>query len=204
MCFLFFFYLSVSLFTLKYCLQLSLYTRPAEDKNTVYISTTYLPSRFHIFLSPTRLIAVTPTLYLSLTLSLSLTISHLFLLSSNLHSPGPAVTFLLLHLLLYALLHSCPPLLYTVSVAWPFCVSISLPTAAITIPPPTHSDISWHTRGQRAEAPHSLIQLLHLCILPAHSRPALCLFFFTRQSFHTNLKPPSCFIICTSFFFLFN
>lgn len=56
-----------------------------------------------------------------------------------------------------------------------------LPTAAITIPPPTCPDISWHTGGQKAQEPLFFLRLLPLFIQPSHSISP-CLRFPACQS----------------------
>lgn len=122
-----------------------------------------------------------------------LTAAFSFLLSIS--SPGPAVTFLPLHL--------PPPPSSILPLPLPSqrpglsgCQS-GLPTAAITIPPPTHPDISWHTRGQRAQAPHSFLQLLHLFILPfLPFLPSVLLFL------PVNLCVPTCDLAQTSLMFV--
>lgn len=180
------------------CLPPCLYIRPAEEKKHTHFSTTHLPAFFPFPHLPPHhhLQLLSPSLRHS---------SHLLAfpghcLPTNLHSPGPAVILLQL-----CLLPAPPPPPNNPPLSqWPGlsgCQS-GLPTAAITIPPPTHPDISWHTKGQRAEALHSLLQLLHLFISPSHYCPVLQLPFPTCTSLYNNiwlaLKPHSCVLVRAS------
>ena len=128
------------------------------------------------------------------------------LLPPNLPSPGPAVISLPLCLLLHTHTHTqtdtqtdTHALLRSLSLSlWPGlsgCQS-GLPTAAITIPPPTYPDISRHTRGQSAEAPHSLPAIAPSLHLALSLLSGLGVFIFPPVSLHNTslpLLPSLCF-----------